>query len=46
LTLLFVISSLTVSTFISACKTVLGIGYTAERLLLVGGLYCDVSLQF
>jgi hypothetical protein len=43
LTLNFVISYLTVGTFKSVCNTLL---YTAEHLLLLGGLYFDISIIF
>jgi hypothetical protein len=41
----FVISSVTVSTFKSLYKTLLGI-YTTERSLLLGELYFDISVIF
>ena len=41
----FVISSLIVGTFKSVCMTLLRI-YTTEHLLLLGGLYCDISVIF
>ena len=44
LTLNFVISSLIVGTFRSTCKLLLDIQYTTEHLLLLGGLYFDISV--
>jgi hypothetical protein len=45
LTLSFVISSVIVVTFKSVCVTLLGM-YTSEHLLLLGGLYFDISVIF
>ena len=44
-TLNFVISSLIVGTFKTACKTLLDI-YTTDYLLLLGGLHFDISVIF
>jgi len=45
LTLNFIISSLNVVTFKSACMSLLDI-YTTEHLLLLEGLYFDISVIF